>query len=272
MFCVIQEIERKTEELGSSKELEVYTYSFNGEIVYSYRHSEERFKRPIKKAYKISIHKSYRENGKVKKKQYSIATMGYYDVYSFSLEDFASIKIEKLAAQLNVTTDYIYELVYDKLNPLYEQIREEYKQTEEYKTSQKNSEIIAKYHKAEREFRSKYNSTDFDRCYDVFLNLRNKDKLDQIKKQHEQNQEYQKKSKEYQEKEYKKFYEQNSYYNNSSSYQANNNSNYKDSDKKILKKMYKKLAMEFHPDKNNNSEESNRAMQIINDLKEQWNI
>ncbi len=45
-----------------------------------------------------------------------------------------------------------------------------------------------------------------------------------------------------------------------------------DNMKKILKKMYKKLAMEFHPDRNNNSDESQRAMQIINDLKDEWEI
>lgn len=261
MFCVIQELERKTEELGIPKELEVYTFSFNGETTYSFRHSAERFKRPIKKAYKISLHKSYRENGKVKKKQYSIATMGYYNIYDFPLEDFvsASIKIEKLAAQLNVTTDYIYKLVHEKLDPLYEQIREEYEQTEEYKTSQKNSEIIAKYYKVEREFQQKYNSTEFNKCYDIFLNLRNKEKLNQIKKQYREKQEQQNEN----------YYNK---YNNSSSYQTNNKSNYNDSDKKIYKKIYRKLAIEFHPDKNNNSEESNRAMQIINGLKEKWNI
>ena len=45
-----------------------------------------------------------------------------------------------------------------------------------------------------------------------------------------------------------------------------------DNMKKILKKMYKKLAMEFHPDRNNNSDERQRAMQIINDLKDEWEI
>ena len=121
MYCVIQEIERKTEVSGEPKELEVYTWGYGEETVYAYRYSSERFQRPIKKAYKISIHKSYRENGKVKKKQYSITTMGYYDIYEYSLEDCVySGKIKDLAAELGVTEEYIYNLIYKKLDSLYE--------------------------------------------------------------------------------------------------------------------------------------------------------
>lgn len=268
MYCVIQEIERKTEDLGSPKELEVYTWSFCGETVYDYRHSSEKFQRPIKKAYKISLHKSYRENGKVKKKQYSITTMGYYDIYEFAVEDCVySEKIKDLAAELGVTEEYIYNLIYKKLDPLYEQIKEEYEQTEEYKTSRKHSEIIRKYNEAKIKFEQKYNSMKFDRCYDVFLNLRNKDFLDQIKKEYKQQQQSYENYRSYYSDNYS-----NHNYNNYSSYQVNSKSNYNDEDKKILKKMYKKLAMEFHPDRNNNSEESQRAMQIINNLKDEWEV
>lgn len=267
MYCVIQEIERKTEVSGGPKELEVYTWGYGEETVYAYRYSSERFQRPIKKAYKISIHKSYREDGKVKKKQYSITTMGYYDIYEYSLVDFASRKIEDLARELGVTEEYIYKLIYKKLDPLYEQIREEYEQTEEYKTSQKHSKIIRKYNEAKRKFEQKYNSMKFDRCYDVFLNLRNKDFLDQIKTEYKQQQQAYENYRSYYSNNYSNYN-----YNNSSSYQVNSKSNYNNEDKKILKKMYKKLAMEFHPDRNNNSDESQRAMQIINDLKDEWEI
>lgn len=267
MYCVIQEIERKTEVSGEPKELEVYTWGYGEETVYAYRYSSERFQRPIKKAYKISIHKSYREDGKVKKKQYSITTMGYYDIYEYSLGDFASRKIEDLARELGVTEEYIYKLIYKKLDPLYEQIREEYEQTEEYKTSQKHSKIIRKYNEAKRKFEQKYNSMKFDRCYDVFLNLRNKDFLDQIKTEYKQQQQAYENYRSYYSNNYSNYN-----YNNSSSYQVNSKSNYNNEDKKILKKMYKKLAMEFHPDRNNNSDESQRAMQIINDLKDEWEI
>ena len=49
-------------------------------IHYAYRMTGGRFERPIRKAYKVSIHKSYREDGKVKKKQWVIGTMEYYNI------------------------------------------------------------------------------------------------------------------------------------------------------------------------------------------------
>ena len=265
MYCVIQEIERKTEDLGRPKELEVYSWNKGDKKFYSYRYSSERFIRPIKKAYKISIHKSYREDRKVKKKQYSIITMGYYDIYEFPLEDCVySGKIKDLAAELGVTEEYVYNLIHKKLDPLYEQIKEEYEQTEEYKTSRKHSEIIRKYNEAKRKFEGKYGYNTYDQSYDVFGKLREPITLKVIKIEYEAEQKF------------KRSYYSNSYsnhnYNNSSSYQVNSKSNYNDEDKKILKKMYKKLAMEFHPDRNNNSEESQRAMQIINNLKEEWKV
>lgn len=264
MYCVIQEIERKNESLGNPKELEVDYLSISGNKFYNYGYSSERFIRPIKKAYKISIHKSYREDGKVKKKQYSITTMGYYDIYEFPLEDFASRKIEDLARELGVTEEYIYKLIYKKLDPLYEQIREEYEQTEEYKTSQKHSEIIRKYNETKREFDKKYGYDTYRQCYDIFGNLKNEERLNELKKQYREKQEYQRSYHEYSKSSYSNY--------NKRSYQVNSKSNYNDTDKKILKKMYKKLAMEFHPDRNNNSDESQRAMQIINNLKDEWEI
>lgn len=41
---------------------------------------------------------------------------------------------------------------------------------------------------------------------------------------------------------------------------------------KNIEKIYITLAKNFHPDKNNNSDESVRAMQIINELKNIWQI
>ena len=84
MFCVIQEIATKTVPAGEPKGIEVYESRWTSDgkefCSYEYRDSAERFERPIRKSYRISIHESYRENGKVKKKQTVICTVGYYDI------------------------------------------------------------------------------------------------------------------------------------------------------------------------------------------------
>ena len=61
MFCVIQEIEtQKVNKNGYSKELCSYSFSIQGIQYYTYSYSDERFERLIKKAYRISIHHSFR--------------------------------------------------------------------------------------------------------------------------------------------------------------------------------------------------------------------
>lgn len=265
MFCVIQEIKlKKVTSKGESKYIEPTEDIINGRTIYSYRMSKERFIRDRNISYKITLQNSYRENGKVKKKQWHICNMSYYDIYEYSIYDCAAIKIKNLARELGVTEEYIYGLIDKKLDPLYEQIKEEYEQTEEYKTSQKHSEIIKKYMETKRKFDTKYGHNTYRQCYDVFGNLKNEERLIELKEQYKRNQEYQ-----------RSYYENSksnySNYNNSS-YHENNKSSYNDEDKKILKKIYKKLAMEFHPDRNNNSNESQRAMQIINNLKDEWKI
>ncbi|MED3799130.1 hypothetical protein P4604_17280 [Lysinibacillus capsici] len=75
MFCVIQKIQKKKPDpYGTHKELQVTINKWsigNNKPAehYGYMYSEERFERPILDAFKISIHHSYREQGKVKKKQ-----------------------------------------------------------------------------------------------------------------------------------------------------------------------------------------------------------
>lgn len=60
MFCVIQEVEVKTVPAGEPKGIEVYEshWTADGKEMYSYeyRNSAERFERPIRKSYRISIH------------------------------------------------------------------------------------------------------------------------------------------------------------------------------------------------------------------------
>ncbi|WP_373205849.1 hypothetical protein [Clostridium tertium] len=267
MYCVIQEVELKKENnYGEYKELEAYYTSLVIDGVeggtYGYRYTGDRFKRPIKKAYKISIHKSYRENGKVKKKQWVICTMSYYDIANLSswIGDYCNLnsKCESIA----ITEDQLCELVYKKLDPLVKKIEEEYQQTEEYITYKKHRQIIDKYLEDKYKFEDKYGKNSYDKCYDVFGTLRNSEMLENIKRQYEVDKEYQRSY-------YENFKSNYSNYNSYSSYQSNKVSNYNEDDKKKYKKLYRVLAKEFHPDR---AKDDGEMMKIVNQLKEEWGI
>ena len=137
MFVVVQEVNvKKSNKGGYSKELksEWLSVVFNGEDIGHYWHfySDERFERPVKKAYRISIHHSFRENGKVQKKQFVLCTVNYYDLATdfFSIYDWCDSKIALAAEGLSVGVDEIYELVERKLEPLIDKIQKEFHETE----------------------------------------------------------------------------------------------------------------------------------------------
>lgn len=76
------------------------------ESQYYYCYGEEKFQREIRKVYRISIHHSYRENGKVKKKQFVLCTVNYYDLAEgwFCLYDYED-KIEEISKKLSVDSE-----------------------------------------------------------------------------------------------------------------------------------------------------------------------
>lgn len=268
MYCVIQEVELKKENTyGEYKELEVYYTSWVIDGVeggtYGYRYTGGRFKRPIKKAYKISIHKSYRENGKVKKKQWVICTMSYYDIVSGCgswIGDYCNL--DSKCELIGITEDELCELVYKKLDPLVKKIEEEYQQTEEYKTHEKHRQIIDKYLEDKYKFEERYGKNSYDKCYDVFGTLRNKEMLDNIKRQYEA-------AKEYERSYYENFRSNYSNYNSYGSYHNNKSSTYNEEDKGKYKKLYKTLAKVYHPDI---VKDDGEMMKIVNQLKDEWGI
>lgn len=264
MYCVIQEVELKKASNGNSKRLEVYTWDWtiNGNYIkkYTYRKSSECFDRPIKKAYKISIHESYRDNGVVKKRQWHIDTLEHYMLieYGFELPTYKN-GMEKKVQEMGVTEGELYEIIYNKLDPLIDRITTEYHKTDEYKAVLDQRKIIELHNRNENEFKEKYNSDEYDLCYDIFGELRNKDELYRIKREFEKRKEYQRNS-------YKKAYEnfKDNYNYSSSSYKINDSSNFNDNEKKLLKEAFKLLSHKHHPDKGGSTE----TMSIINNLKD----
>jgi hypothetical protein len=277
MYCLIQEINvSKENKNGYSKEL-ISAYmemSFNGRDCshYYYYYSAEKFKRPIKKAYRIIIRHSYRENGKVKKKQYAICTLGYYEIADdfWGLSESDYDKMEKIANSFNVPREKIFDMVDEKMKPLIDKLQSEFMKTEEYLTHQKHEKITTVYTAKKVNFANEYdvNSDEYDKCYDVFGELKNPEYLEKIKN------EYQKKKK--QEDDFSKFFKNNygsgsSKSSSSSGYYNSIFSTHAEDDKETLKQFYRVLSKKYHPDANPDIDTS-KEMKLLNQLKSEWGV
>lgn len=277
MYCVIQKIKRKKQDTnGKPKELiaDYFTATYNGvtKTKYTYRYSDECFERPILDAYKISIHHSYRENGQVKKKQWAICTMSYYDIIEYCVEDkIVHSEIEEKAKEMGITKGKLYKLIYDKLNPLEEEIRAEYEQTEEYKTHEKHQAILTTYRKVKAEFEKLFGEDTYDYIYDVFGNLRNEEELKKVMKAKEKADEQRKAQEEYTRRSYEEYQRRNynNYSSGGSSYYTNSYSNYTEDEKKMLHEIYRLASKKFHPDV---CGDDGSKMKFLTKLKEQWGL
>lgn len=262
MYCVIQKIENKKPNMyGEAKKLEVGTFTWHiddgkPDTKYTYNFTGK-FERPIKTAYRISIHKSYRKDGKVRKKQWVLCTISYYNLAEWSIYDYADSKITKVSEETGVSVDDIYNMVYEKLNPIIEAVTKEYESTEEYKTKFKHNKIIKEYMEAKTKFENKYGNDTYDYCYDVFGKLRNDEYLNELKKGWDNRSSY-----------YDNF--KNNYDNYDFSSYFNSKSNtYTEDEKCKLKKIYRTLASKYHPDI---CKDDGEMMKLVNKLKEEWNI
>lgn len=279
MFCVIQEIPTKRpDKNGYPKELisNFMNISVNGVNSghYYYTYSSERFERPLRPSYRISIHSSYRENGKPKKHQYVICTVGYYELASdwFSLYDWGDSRIQAAADELQVSVDDIYNLIESKLNPLKTSVIAEFQQTEEFKTHEEHEKITTIYAAQKAQFAAQYNvdGSEYDKIYDVFGTLRNPEYLKKIQEEYKYRKEYENRSRRYYENSYSN-YDNYSSGGGSSSYGASYHGNYTNEEQSLLKQFYRELSKKFHPDSNPDRDTSEH-MKLLNRLKNEWNV
>lgn len=263
MFCYIQEIKLKTQYTkGYSKEIEPIIHTFNGKTTYDYMMSDEKFIRDKNIAYKITLHHSYRVDGIVKKKQWYIATMNYYDIvdHGFWVEDYmTNAKLEEILNETGLEEGTFYNLINEKLDPLVQRITTEYYQTEEYKTHLKHRTIISKYNKRKQEFDDKYGLDTYKECYNVFGELMNEDRLNELKEDYNR--------KEQEKRSYYEQYQRNYNKQYTSSYITSMHGNYNEEERKLLKEAFKLLAMKYHPDRNPDKN-TTEIMATINNLKE----
>lgn len=269
MYCVIQQVmKKKPNPYGEYKEIEVYQNQWRIDdrpFTWAWKYSDGRFERPHMEAYKITLHQSYREGGVVKKQQYSICTMSYYDIAEYCLYDCADSRIQATADNLGMDPAELYEIIEAKLEPLRERLEAEFHQSEEYKTKQEHERVIADYQTAQSKFCRKYDADrdDYNRCYDVFGTLRNKEYLEQIKAQH--------KARKQSERSYRESWRSTYEQYTSGSYSIQSASTYTEDERAILKQFYRSLSKAYHPDLNPETD-TTAQMQLLNKLKEAWGV
>ena len=280
LFCYIQEVKLKRDiGCATSKSIEVteskWTIGNESKTSYGYRYSDDKFDRPVRKAYKISIHESYRDKNiksgnNVKKKQFHICNMGYYDFVDFSFFDcHMESRIDEIAEQLNTTSKHLYDLIYEKIDPLQNRITDEFSITDEEIERLRQKEIISQYQKNKAEFSAKYevDQKEYDYCYDVFGKLRNPRYKDILIRGAEWTKEFNKKN----EEEYSRYYKNNSGNYNNYSNLFGNAMSFSEENKGVLKQFYRLLSKKFHPDANPDKDTS-EEMKLINQLKTQWGV
>ncbi len=272
MFCVIQKIQKKKPDpYGTHKEIIVTEtkFGFAGEepkTSYGYTYSNERFERPVLDAYKISIHHSYRENGKVKKKQWVICTMGYYDfIDSWYGNHYTDRALKEKLNEMGIDEDTFHKMINAKLEPLVGQIELEFQQTEEYRVKKEQEAILKAQREAEVAFEKEYGQGEYRYCFDVFGTLRNPDYLEELKVKKKVQEEYTRRS---YEESFKHTYNQYSSNDNSSYYTASH-SNYTEDEKKVLHEIYRMASKKFHPDVSGDDE---NKMKFLTKLKDHWGI
>ncbi len=284
MFCVIQEIRRKKPDSGGEyREIEAYQVPWTIEgkpPVWDWRYTGGHFDRPHMEAYKITLHQSYREGGKVKKRQYTVCTMSYYDFCSTWWGDCIVGGELALAEKLSMDPAELSAIIDAKVEPLSERIRAEFEQSAEYIAQQEHERIKVVHWAAQSQFCEKYgvDKSEYDRCYDVFGVLRNKEYLKQIKAEHKARQQAEREARKQQRDYWRSYQEQwRSTYSGQSGGQSSGSysvpfvSTYTNEDRVILKQFYRSLSKLYHPDLNPDKD-TKAEMQMLNRLKEQWGV
>lgn len=278
MFCVIQKVnvrkapkgEPRTIEVGETRITDVKTGTSYS--VFGWHYSNECFDRPVKPSYRISIHQSYRQGGKVRKKQTAVCTVSYWDIvdgYGYVKDYVCSDRWAAILEVIGVSEDELLEMIYEKYQPIIDRIEAEFQQTEEYAAKIEHRRVLQEHQGRMKAFTEEYGVDEYEyrRCYDAFGTLRNPEYLERIKANYEFRKEYERRSQE----------NQHSYYDNfssnyrESSYGGISGGNYSADDKTMLKAFYRTLSKTFHPDSNPDRDTSGE-MKLLNRLKTEWGV
>lgn len=277
MFCVVQTLERKKPNTGGEyREYEVQSMTIgfqdgSSKTHYSYypKYEAGRFPRPHRECFKISIHESRRVGGKVVKKQCVVGTLGYYDLIQWGLYDYIDSGVNRAVDVFGAEYEVLYKLVEDKMEPIIDKIKKEFRRSEEYKARRQREKLEKAHQKAKKQFGLQYgvDPDEYDYCYNIFGELMDAEYLEQIIRQFEQQQKaYEDRQRRYQE------YSSGTYsWGGSGRYSIPSSSTYSEEDRAILKQFYRSLSKTYHPDLNP-GEDTTAQMQLLNRLKEAWGV
>lgn len=273
MYCVIQKIQNKRLDPNAaykeilSDEQEVF-FDFKQRTKYGYLYSYERFERPIRDVYKISIHESRRENGHVKKRQWSICTLGYYDLATSRFKDLIDPQIfHSRLLELGITERQLLEMIHQKLDPIIDVIKAEFEATEEYRAIEYQKKQLKAWRLRKTVFKKSHGVDAYEYCFDFFNNPKNYEYEWNLRDAYDRKKRQEAREREAQEEEKRK----QSNYNSNYSYTPPSYSlqKYTDAEKTMLKKFYRHLAKSFHPDI---IQDDGEMMKLIIKLKEEWGI
>lgn len=277
LYCVIQEVEIKKLSKGEAKQIETYetTWTIAGVkgTTYGYRYSDDCFDRQIRKAYRISIHESYREGGKVRKKQTVICTIGYYEIVDWGswIGDYIiSGKWKDKVKALGLPEEELVDMIYKKFQPIVDQVEAEFQQTEEYKAKEEHRRILKDHQQRVDEFTEKYgvDRNEYNHCYDVFEKLRNPEQLKKVKAEYKSRRDYERRSQQQSRSYYDNFY---SNYSGGSSGGFSPAAGHGEEEKTMLKQFYRTLSKAYHPD-GNPGKDTSEEMKLLNQLKTDWGV
>lgn len=271
MYFYIKESISKSIPKGYAKELLTGTKVLkNGIVINTHMYSEDRFTRKPKSSYTIFLCRTYKENGKTKTRQHTVCTINYWDIAESYADDLIGVEDAlwfRIYGRFIPIIKQIYgeegkkyeneEDFYDSIEEItddfwekvkfFEDITGKFKKTKECQVHEGHRVILAGYAQRKKEFMQNYDCfpDEYDICYDIYGNLTNEDYLSRIKNR------------------------TNTEKGPTRERIVYRDADYSEEEKKLLKRFYKTLAMKYHPDSDNGSQEE---MKFINKLKNQWGI
>jgi len=255
----IKKVRSSQQTSGTSTGLLVFTSQYENEpIRYCYTYSQDKFERPTTQfAYEIWLFYTH----KGRPVQLKVACIHHYDIAEgLDWKQFIKTEEWERAVKDNKGDPVKLEaLIESKLTPIKRDIQQLWNDSAEGKAQKKIKETLARYHQNKKNFETIWGIGTYDFIYDVFGNLKNEEFLTWLQTFNSSS----KKSKDSAAFHYKKAQKKKQKAQNPPSSRT-----YTESEKVWLKKFYRTLAREYHPDSGGETE----AMILINKIKDDWDI